>query len=51
MAKPSLPLYLDDEVKDDLRKLAKANGRSMSKFIESVLRDLAKKARKLGEIE
>lgn len=46
-----MPLYLDDEVKSDLKKLAKADGRSMSKYIESVLKDLAKKARKIGEIE
>lgn len=51
MAKVTLPLYLDSEVKDDLKKLAKVDGRSMSKFIESVLKDLAKKARKMGEIE
>jgi hypothetical protein len=51
MAKVSLPLYLDEEVKSDLKKLAKADGRSMSKYIESVLKDLAKKARKMGEIE
>lgn len=51
MTKVSMPLYLDDEVKSDLKKLAKADGRSMSKYIESVLKDLAKKARKIGEIE
>jgi hypothetical protein len=51
MAKPSLPLYLEDEVKSDLKKLAKADGRSMSKYIESLVKDAAKKAKKQGEIE
>ena len=50
MAKVSMPLYLEDEIKSDLKKLAKADGRSMSKYVESVLKDLAKKARKSGEI-
>jgi len=51
LAKVSLPLYLDEEVKSDLKKLAKADGRSMSKYIESLLKESAKRARKLGEIE
>lgn len=51
MAITSFPLYLEDEVKDDLKKLAKADGRSMSKYVESVLKGLAKQARKQGEIE
>lgn len=51
MAKVSLPLYLDDQVKDDLKKLAKADGRSMSRYIEALLKESAKKARKLGEID
>ena len=51
MVKVSLPLYLEEEVKSDLKKLAKADGRSMSKYIESLLKESAKKARKLGEIE
>lgn len=51
MTKVSMPLYLEDEVKSDLKKLAKVDGRSMSNYIEALLKETAKKARKLGEIE
>lgn len=48
--KTRIGVYLDENLKDDLIKLADLDGRSMSSYIEWVVRENVKKAKKLGTI-
>ncbi len=49
-AKTRIGVYLDEALKGDLIKLAELDGRSMSSYIEWVVKESVKKARKQGAI-
>tara|TARA_R110002126_G_scaffold41726_3_gene121385 strand:+ start:96 stop:272 length:177 start_codon:yes stop_codon:yes gene_type:complete len=50
MAKVSMPLYLEEETKDKLKKFAKSQKRTMSASIEILINEAYKKAEKQGVI-
>ena len=44
-------VYLDPDAKDDLEKLAEANNRSMSNFVETLVMQAIDAAKKEGVIQ
>lgn len=50
-AKKRISLYLDEELKERLERLAKSRKRSLSNLIESCMEEIAKQAQRDGEIE
>jgi len=46
MAKVQLPVRIDPDTLKQLKKLAKADNRTLSNYVETVLKDHTKKARK-----
>jgi molybdopterin-guanine dinucleotide biosynthesis protein A len=50
-SKAKLMVYLDPDAKDDLEKLAEANNRSMSNFVETLVMQAIDVAKKEGVIQ
>jgi hypothetical protein len=48
--KPKLSLYVDEELVDEVKKLAKSENRSVNNLIETMLRDKVLKAKQEGKI-
>jgi hypothetical protein len=48
--KVRINFYLEEYLKDDLIKLAKSDGRSMSTYIEWIVKESIKKGKKQGVV-
>lgn len=49
--KPRVTIYLDDELKDDLEKLARAKDRPVSNFVLVLIKEAIAKAKADGVIQ
>jgi uncharacterized protein (DUF1778 family) len=50
-SKAKLMIYLDQDYKKDLERLAEIDGRSMSNFVERLIRETVDAAKKSGELK
>lgn len=49
--KEKLMVYIDKDVKEGLRQLADLDGRSMSNFVEQMIKTAVEQARQSGKIQ
>jgi predicted transcriptional regulator len=42
-------VFMDEELREDLRKMAEADNRSLSQMAATILKDAVEKARKIGK--
>lgn len=50
-SKPRVVVYLDDEVKSDLEKLAEVNDRPVSNFVLRLIKSAIAEAKEKGKLE